>query len=99
MKSKNNSQKINDINTVIDSSLINCIGHSNLYICKLSSIIDIYEKQIYLLQSNKPCFFQIKKVKEYNSQINNYKEKVINLYEKITEEFNQISEINKIIKN
>jgi len=83
---------------LLDLNLINNIKESNLYINYLNTQIKFYENQIQLLKENKPHIFQRKELKNYNNQIDEYKQKVKANYKKIENEFKSIAKIHEKLK-
>ncbi len=77
-------------NKLVKLQLLNCIENSKLYIDFLNVKIDFYNKQIGLLNINKPSWFQRKKLKEYNILLHSYEEKIMDYYNKINNELNII---------
>lgn len=99
MRKDKNIKNNNVIVKIINLNLVNCIKSSNLYINKIYSIIEIYKKQIDLLEMNRPFAFQKNKINKYNKEIEEYKNKILSLYQKISEEIDYMNEIDTIIKS
>lgn len=87
----------NILTAVIKLQFLNTIKKSNLSLKYLNSKIDFYEKQINILNQNKPSSFQKEKLKNYYNKINEYESKLKESYDQINEEMDLITELNQLI--
>ena len=74
------------VNKIIELQLLQSIKDSYYNIKFLNTRITLYKNLISDLESNKPLFFQKKKIIEYDNKLNEYKNKVNELNEQLVEE-------------
>lgn len=95
---KKNEEK--DITTkLIDLCIINEINESNQYILLLGKQAEFYQNYLLHLEETKPFFFQKKKLKKHQEEIDNCQNKIMELYKKMEEEIDAIYEMQESLKD
>ena len=95
---KKNEEK--DITTkLIDLCIINEINKSNQYILLLGKQAEFYQDYLLHLEDTKPFFFQKKKLKKHQEEIDNCQNKIMELYKKMEEEIDVVYKMQKNLKN
>lgn len=69
------------------------IEESNLHIMMINNSIKFYQLLINNLHDSKPLFFQKKKLRDYNKQLDEYNLKINDLYIELEKEFEMINKL------
>ena len=84
---------------LIDLMLTYSIKDSHIYLELLNKEAQFYQRRLITLETNKPFWFERKKMKEHNKEINKCESKLMTIYLKIGEEMDLIIKMNNSIRN